>query len=64
VNADIPAGIAIHFVDEFDSHASPIGAKGIGGLGATGVDAAVVEAVFQAVGKRIRELPITAAKLV
>jgi len=63
VNADIPANIIIHFVDEFDRHASPIGAKGIGELAATGVDAAVAEAVFQATGKRIRELPITPAKL-
>jgi xanthine dehydrogenase YagR molybdenum-binding subunit len=64
VNADIPAHIDIHFVDEFDRHASPIGAKGIGELGATGVDAAVADAVFQATGKRIRELPITPDKLI
>lgn len=30
VNADIPSDIQIHFVDEFDAHASPLGAKGIG----------------------------------
>jgi xanthine dehydrogenase YagR molybdenum-binding subunit len=64
VNADIPARIDIHFVDEFDREASPIGAKGIGELGATGVDAAVADAVFQATGKRIRELPITPDKLI
>jgi xanthine dehydrogenase YagR molybdenum-binding subunit len=64
VNADIPADIRIHFVDEFDAHASPLGAKGIGELGATGVAAAVADAVFQATGRRIRELPITPEKLV
>jgi hypothetical protein len=56
--------IAIHFVDEVDLHASPIGARGIGELGATGVAAAVANAVFDATGKRIRRLPITPAKLV
>jgi xanthine dehydrogenase YagR molybdenum-binding subunit len=64
VNADVPADIAIHFVDEFDPHASPLGARGIGELSATGVAAAVANAVFHATGKRIRDLPITPAKLV
>jgi CO/xanthine dehydrogenase FAD-binding subunit len=50
VNADIPADITIHFVDEVDEHASPIGARGIGELGATGVAAAVANAVFHATG--------------
>jgi xanthine dehydrogenase YagR molybdenum-binding subunit len=64
VNADIPSDIDIAFIDEIDEHASPIGAKGIGELGATGVDAAVADAVFHATGRRIRELPITPDKLV
>jgi len=64
VNADIPSDIQIHFVDEFDPHASPLGGKGIGELGATGVAAAVANAVFHATGKRVRELPITPDKLV
>jgi xanthine dehydrogenase YagR molybdenum-binding subunit len=64
VNADIPADITIHFVDEVDEHASPIGGKGIGELSATGVAAAVANAVFHATGRRIRELPITPMKLV
>lgn len=63
VNADIPADIQIHFVDEFDPHASLIGARGIGELGATGVAAAVDNAVYDAVGLRIRKLRLTAAKL-
>ena len=35
-----------------------IGARGIGELGATGVDAAVAAAVHDAVGMRVRDLPI------
>ena len=64
VNADIPSAIDVAFIDEIDDHASPIGGKGIGELGATGVDAAVADAVFHATGRRIRELPITPDKLV
>jgi xanthine dehydrogenase YagR molybdenum-binding subunit len=63
VNADIPSDIDVAFIDEVDEHAGPIGGKGIGELGATGVDAAVADAVFHATGKRIRELPITPDKL-
>ena len=65
VNADIPSsGIDFDFIEEVDEHATPIWAKGIGELGATGVDAAVADAVFHATGKRVRELPITPDKLV
>jgi xanthine dehydrogenase YagR molybdenum-binding subunit len=64
VNADIPSDIDVAFIDEVDEHASPIGGKGIGELGATGVDAAVADAIFHATGRRIRELPITPEKLV
>lgn len=58
VNADIPSDIEVHFVDEFDEHAGPLGAKGIGELGATGVAAAVANAVFHATGRRVRTVPI------
>ena len=58
VNADIPAEIDVSFVDEFDEAASLIGARGVGELGATGVDAAVAAAVHDAVGVRVRDLPI------
>ena len=63
VNADIPPGIDVAFVDEFDHEAGPLGAKGIGELGATGVAAAVANAVFDAVGVRVRDLPITPDKI-
>lgn len=63
VNADIPSDIQVHFVDEFDPHSSPTGARGIGELGSTGVAAAVASAVYDAVGVRIRDLPITPSKI-
>jgi xanthine dehydrogenase YagR molybdenum-binding subunit len=63
VNADIPPDIDVAFVDEFDANAGPLGAKGIGELGATGVAAAVANAVYDAIGLRIRDLPITPDKI-
>ncbi len=45
------------------AHASLIGARGIGELGATGVDAAIAAAVYDAVGVRVREIPITPDKV-
>lgn len=56
-NADI-GEIDVHFVDDYDQHASPLGAKGIGELGAVGVSAAIANAVFHATGIRVRDLPI------
>jgi CO/xanthine dehydrogenase Mo-binding subunit len=58
VDADIPPAIDIAFIDEFDAHTGPLGAKGIRELSATGIAAAVANAVFDATGKRVRELPI------
>lgn len=40
-----------------------MGARGIGEIGITGVGAAVANAVFNATGKRIRDLPLTLDKL-
>ena len=61
-NADIRA-IDVQIVDEDDPHVNPLGAKGIGEIGITGVGAAVANAVFHATGKRVRDLPITLDKL-
>lgn len=58
VNADIPSAIDVGFVDEDDRHASAIGARGIGELGATGVAAAIANAIYDAIGVRVREVPI------
>ncbi len=62
VNADIP-DIEILWIDTPDFNASPIGAKGIGEIGITGVAAAIANAVFNATGRRVRELPITPASV-
>ena len=62
VNADI-GEIDVLFVDEHDPHVNPLGVKGIGEIGITGVAAAVANAVYNATGKRVRELPITLDKV-
>ncbi|HEY0368197.1 MAG TPA: xanthine dehydrogenase family protein molybdopterin-binding subunit [Chthoniobacterales bacterium] len=61
-NADIPE-IDVQFVGEPDFAFSPLGARGMGEIGITGVAAAVANAVFHATGKRVRDLPITPDKL-
>jgi xanthine dehydrogenase YagR molybdenum-binding subunit len=58
VNADVPR-LDVAFVDETDLAASLIGGKGIGELGATGVSAAIANAVYNATGIRVRDIPIT-----
>ena len=62
VNADIGT-LDLQFVEEHDPHVNPIGVKGIGEIGITGVAAAIANAVYNATGVRVRELPITVDKL-
>lgn len=57
VNADVGT-IDVHFVDENDPYINPLGAKGVGEIGITGVAASIANAVYHATGKRIRDLPI------
>jgi xanthine dehydrogenase YagR molybdenum-binding subunit len=61
-NADIP-DLDVMFVGEFDSEASPLGAKGLGELTAVSVAPAIVNAIYHATGKRIRDLPVTVEKV-
>ncbi|MDB4999837.1 MAG: Aldehyde oxidase [Mucilaginibacter sp.] len=63
VNADIPQIEAI-FIDRPDPIINPIGTKGIGEISLIGVAPAIANAVYNATGKRIRELPITPDKLI
>ncbi|MFW2831605.1 xanthine dehydrogenase family protein molybdopterin-binding subunit [Sphingomonas sp. ID0503] len=61
VQMDVPE-IEVMWTDIPDPH-SPMGARGIGEIGITGTGAAVANAVYNATGKRIRDLPITLDKL-
>jgi xanthine dehydrogenase YagR molybdenum-binding subunit len=63
VQADVPH-IEVLFVNKPDPILNPMGSKGIGEVGLVGFAAAVSNAVYHATGKRIRELPITADKLI
>lgn len=62
VHADVPA-IETIFIDKPDPFINPMGAKGMGEIALIGFAGAVANAVFNATGKRIRELPITPDKL-
>ncbi|VWB74376.1 acylaldehyde oxidase [Burkholderia pseudomultivorans] len=62
VNADI-GELDVSFVDERDTHFNPLGIRGIGEIGITGVPAAIANAVYHATGVRVRDLPITLDKL-
>ena len=61
VHLDVPK-IDVIWTDEPDPRA-PVGARGVGEIGITGVGAAVANAVFNATGRRVRDLPITLDKL-
>ena len=62
VNADVGA-LDVMFLEEADPHGSPLGSKGIGELGICGAGAAVLNAIHNATGARIRNLPATPDKL-
>ncbi len=63
VNADVH-DIQVIFVKEEDAIVNSIGAKGLGEIGLVGVAAAIGNAVYNATGKRVRDLPITLDKLI
>jgi xanthine dehydrogenase YagR molybdenum-binding subunit len=63
VNADVGA-IDVSFVEVRDAYVNPIGVKGAGEIGITGVGAAIANAVYHATGVRVRDLPITLDKVV
>ncbi|MBS1564669.1 MAG: xanthine dehydrogenase family protein molybdopterin-binding subunit [Bacteroidetes bacterium] len=62
VNADMPE-FDIQFINKPDTWISPVGARGIGEIGITGITAAIINAIYNATGKRIRDLPATPDKL-
>jgi len=63
VHADIPS-FDVRFSDKPDPYISPIGSRGIGEIGITGTTAAIINAVYNATGKRMRNVPVTPDKLI
>jgi xanthine dehydrogenase YagR molybdenum-binding subunit len=62
VHMDVPV-IDVMWTDIPDPH-TPMGARGIGEIGITGTAAAIANAIYNATGTRVRELPITLDKLI
>jgi xanthine dehydrogenase YagR molybdenum-binding subunit len=63
VHADVPP-MDIVFTNQPDFIISPTGAKGIGEIALVGVAPAILNAVYNATGKRVRDLPVTPDKLI
>ena len=61
-HADMPE-FDIQFIGKPDLKISPVGSRGIGEIGTTGITAAIINAVHHATGKWIRELPATPDKV-
>ena len=57
VAADVGV-VDVILVPEVDTQINPLGIKGVGELGVVGTSAALANAVYNATGQRIRELPI------
>lgn len=62
VNADVPQ-LTVNLVDERDPWTNPLQAKGIGELAICGAGAGIVNAIFDACGLRVRDLPATLDKI-
>lgn len=62
VHADVPP-LDVHFIEDIDRHANPIGVKGLGELTISGAGAAVTNAIYNACGVRVRDFPLTLDKI-
>lgn len=63
VHADVPE-IDVSWIDKPDFRFNPLGVRGVGEIGITGMSAAIANAVYHACGIRVRDLPITPDKLI
>jgi xanthine dehydrogenase YagR molybdenum-binding subunit len=63
VHTDVPH-IDVLFVNKPDPVLNPMGSKGMGEIALIGFPPAVANAIFNATGKRVRDLPITPDKLI
>ena len=64
----VPVNADVHDIDVTalnipDYRFNPLGARGIGEIGITGAAAAIANAIYNATGKRVRDLPITLDKI-
>jgi xanthine dehydrogenase YagR molybdenum-binding subunit len=64
----VPVNADVHEIDVTalnipDYRFNPLGARGIGEIGITGAAAAIANAIYNATGKRVRDLPITLDKI-
>ncbi|WP_411766656.1 xanthine dehydrogenase family protein molybdopterin-binding subunit [Winogradskyella sp. A3E31] len=62
VNADVPL-IEVSFIDKPDYNRNPIGAKGLGEVGLIGSAPAITNAIYNAIGVRFTDLPVTPDKI-
>ena len=62
VNADAPI-IEVKFINKPDVNINPSGAKGLGEVGIIGAAAAITNAIYNATGKRLRDLPVSPDKI-
>jgi xanthine dehydrogenase YagR molybdenum-binding subunit len=62
VNADVQQ-IEVEVIPGVDRYVNAIGVKGVGEISMAGVAPAIANAVYHAIGIRVRELPITIEKL-
>jgi xanthine dehydrogenase YagR molybdenum-binding subunit len=57
VNADAP-DVTVELIEVADRGVNPLGVKGVGEIGQVGVAAAIANALFNATGRRVRQLPL------
>jgi xanthine dehydrogenase YagR molybdenum-binding subunit len=62
VNADAPI-IEVSFINKPDPNINQMGSKGLGEVGIIGCASAISNAIYNATGKRLRNLPITPDKV-